>query len=121
MSDFRAATRDEKKPDSLTVKQNEGMEKKEMTTIDSVEAFRTWFVNHGLDANDDFNEIYSLYEMLESNSGEQVVFTLNNSDVEPLSIVKSIIPSLMQFLDGLYPEGGGVHGEDTRRNNMEKD
>lgn len=49
MPDFRAATRDEKKPGSLTVKQNKGMENTGMATIDSVEAFRTWFDNHGLD------------------------------------------------------------------------
>ena len=91
-----------------------------MKKLNTIKEFKTWFRNTGWDINEDFDEIYDLYELIESVGNEKPIFTPEDSEIEPIEISFEIVLSAKRFLDSLFPEGGGVHGEDSRRNNMGK-
>ncbi len=97
--------------------------------------FRKWYEEVELDADNDFDRIYDLYTGIRNRSSDngslfaispfgESGLAIESSEYEYPTIVlenEAAIKGAIEFLDGLYPEGGGVLGEDTRRNNMERE
>ena len=84
----------------------------------------------GLNYNDDFDDIVVLYDDIARECSEEnadyavsrVGDTLHiihlNSDLPAFDMPLTSKATVMRFIDALYPEHGGVHGEGPFRHNM---
>ena len=94
--------------------------------------FAVWMDQVGLDHKDDFDNIVVLYDDIARECSDENADYAVSKDGDVLHIVPSDseLPSfdmpitskaiVMRAIDALYPEGGGVHGQESLLHNKER-
>ncbi len=94
--------------------------------------FAAWMDQVGLDHNDCLDDIVVLYDDIArersdvnadygvSKDGDILHIVPLNSDLPTFDMPATSKATVIRFIDALYPEHGGVHGEESFRHNMER-
>lgn len=96
------------------------------------EMFSVWLDQVGLDYVDDQDDIVVLYDDIGrecsdenatytvSKSGDVLHIVPPDSNLPPFDMPITSKSTVIRLIDALYPEHGGVHGEETFRHNIER-